>query len=161
MRIRMIQKLHLQWLHSFPTLKCTLSTPIDSMKAAPHCRFGFPCFLCLLSWLTMGVCQRLRDTSPAFSEAISKIEAGKQKGFFGLKNLTITPIQRIPRYRMLLAELLKRTDASGMPSGQVALSNFFCSHTYFRFATRAPFQNCGCRFQCGMFHWVCGVGSFL
>ena len=46
---------------------------------------------------------------PEFKEAISKIDAGKHHGFFGLKNLTITPIQRVPRYRMLIQELLKRT----------------------------------------------------
>lgn len=53
------------------------------------------------------------------------MEVGKQKGFFGLKNLTITPIQRIPRYKLLLAELLKRTDVSGAAvwsSGDPALT---------------------------------------
>ncbi len=57
---------------------------------------------------------------------ISKIEAGKQKGFFGLKNLTITPIQRIPRYRMLLAELLKRTDAAGKSLSGLFMRTFMC-----------------------------------
>ena len=49
------------------------------------------------------------NAQPAFQAAIGKLNFGKHHGYFGLKNLTITPIQRVPRYRLLIHELLKRT----------------------------------------------------
>jgi len=49
-------------------------------------------------------------------------EDGKQVGSFYLKNLLITPIQRIPRYQMLLQDIVKHTPRSHPDFDEVMLA---------------------------------------
>lgn len=48
-------------------------------------------------------------TIPTFAEALETIEWKRQKGHNALKQILITPIQRNPRYRMYIEQLLKAT----------------------------------------------------
>jgi hypothetical protein len=73
------------------------------------CVLQFPSFdfaLCFALALALFSLPCLSSSSTSHN-LLLQIESGKWKGYFGLRNLTITPIQRIPRYRMLLAEMLK------------------------------------------------------
>lgn len=58
------------------------------------------------SLMTFEECQAV----PAFRAFMTEVKAGRERLSLGFKDLLITPIQRIPRYVLLLKELLKYTD---------------------------------------------------
>lgn len=53
--------------------------------------------------------RELNETKRSFARALAKLTHGKQAGLYALETLLVVPVQRVPRYVLLMKEVLRHT----------------------------------------------------